>query len=358
MKNRSLIGTLLISAILLTGCSTNETSSGVIKNVVDITTASATQSETTEETEPFTFTYNPHLYSSHIAKEVPQDHWDALYNLIDAARAGKDTFECASEEAYKWAMGAGVLAHYFPAASLKITGESNDGSKPFENGVGRIYYQMPVDEFLKREEDFEKMVVDILNQTIEEDDTDFEKVLKLYDYMASNYHYDNEGVTNNIKGEGYIYLTFMEHTGVCINFSGVYAFLLEQAGLEALSVGSFDNLDHEWTYVLINGQGYHVDTTWALKADKNTDSLCLDYFMMTDEVRTSTGCPVEGLTVQLLPKFWASKSSVTFKATDDRYYLGSGSIFKSLDEENKILYYWDGDGNECQLNYGELNNGF
>ena len=354
MKNKKIISLLLISAFLLSGCKTAETASNVINDVVDTTTAATTTAETTEETEAFSFTYNPHLYSSIIAKEVPQDHWDALYSLSDALRVGANTFECASEDAYKWVTDAGVLAHYIPAASLKIKGESNDGTKPFENGVGRIYYQMPVDEFVKREADFEKMVVDILNQNIEEDDTDFEKILKLYNYMASNYVYDYEGVTNDNNDDGYTYLTFMEHTGVCINFSGVYAFLLNQAGLEALSVGSFDNYDHEWTYVILNGQGYHVDSTWALKNDLESDPLSLDYFMMTDDVRTSTGCPVAGLTVQLLPQFWASRSSSKFEASDDRYYLGSGTVFVSLDEENKILHYYDEDGVERELNYGEL----
>ena len=58
------------------------------------------------------------------------------------------------------------------------------------------------------------------------------------------------------------------------------------------------------------------------------------------------------LTVQLLPQFWVSKSSITLPATDVSYYPGPYSTFKSLDEENKILYFYDSDGAILELNYG------
>ena len=86
--------------------------------------------------------------------------------------------------------------------------------------------------------------------------------------------------------------------------------------------------------------------------DRSTEYLFLDYFMMTDAIRTETGCPVEDLTAQLLPGFWVSRSSISLTADDDRYYTGPFSVYQSLDEENKILTFLDRDGVEQQMDYG------
>ena len=355
MNRSKITGIVLAAAILLTGCSapveetcdtevTSESSDAAI----------ITEPETSAETTKVLFEYDPHLYSSIIAKEVPQDHWDALYNLIDAVRVGEDTFECASQDAYDWCMLDGVQANLIPAVCLKISGKSNDGSVPYENGVGRIYYKVPSDELVEREAQFEMMVEDILNEWVDNEDNDYEKCLKLYDYMESNYDYQYEDIETAMNEEGYVYTTLMTHTGRCIDFSGVYAFLLLQAGVEAISVGCFDGVDHEWVYAIVNGKGYHIDPTWSLKSSRESDALFLDYFMMSDAVRADTGCPVDDLTVQLLPQYWVSSSSITLPATDDSYYLGQYSVLWELDEENDILYYYDDSNDKCSLNYGDI----
>ena len=356
MKAGRIISSVLAAAILLTGCA-----KGNISTVSEMTASPSTSeslhiSETSETSETVyepPFEYNPHLYSALIATEVPQENWDSLYNLADALRAGEDTFECSSQEAYDWCMDSGILANLIPAACMKISGISNDGTAPYEDGFGRIYYEMPVEEFVQRENEFEEAVEDVLNTCLEKDDTDFEKCLKLYDYMESNYYYDYDGTAFSKSGDGYVYYTFFNHTGQCIDFGSLYAFLLLQAGVEAISVGCFDELDHEWTYVVIDGQGYHIDPTWALK-EGYTGDLSLDYFMMSDDIRTETGCPVTDLTVQLLPGFWLNNSSLTLPATDESYYAGLFTTLERLDEDNKILYYTDADGSVLTLDYGEL----
>ena len=360
-------GALLAGAFALTGCAeaadvtpatmdmnvmTSETYASAAESSADTTETTET-TETTAKQEPFT--YDPRPYSSIVAIEIPQDYWDSLYNMIDAVRAGKDTFECSSKEAYKWCMDSSYVSNYLPAACLMISDVSDDGSKPYADGTGRIYYKIPAEEMVAREADFEKKIEEVLNATIEKDDTEFEKCLKLYNYMESNYTYRYESSESaHLNKEGYIYTTFMSHTGQCIDLSGVYAFLLRQAGVDAIPVGCHDSVDHEWTYVIVNGRGYYIDPTWALKADHGTDDLNLNYFMMTSDIRRITGCPVDNLVVQLIPEYWINKTKVKLVADDDRYYLGEDAVFDSLDEENKILYYHDGEGAKRELKYGEL----
>ena len=248
-------------------------------------------------------------------------------------------------------MDPAVITQLFPAACTKALGKSNDGTTPFENGVGRIYYQMPIDEFVERQAQFEALVEDVLNTWLEPDDDDFEKCLKLYDYMESSYYYNYNFVED--LSDGAIYLAIMNGTGQCVELSGVYAYFLLQAGVEALQVGcTVPTMAHAWTYIVIDGEGYHSDPTWSLKTTLGSDELALYYFMMTGERRTDSGCPVDELQAPLLPRYFAVSSATEFPADSDKYSFPSASFLESIDEENKTVHY-ECFGEECVLSYGQ-----
>ena len=190
MNLKKIIGIVLIAAIMGTGCNAKDLKVEPAENksveTVDIAGISGSETTETEEKVLVPFEYNPHLYSPKMSERIPQDYWDSFYNLCDALRAGESVFECSSVDAYIWCMDASVLCNLFPAAGMWVDGEFNDGTVSYEDGIGRIHYNMPVDEFVKRQADFEVLIEDILNSNIESDDTDYEKALKLYLYMADN----------------------------------------------------------------------------------------------------------------------------------------------------------------------------
>ena len=356
MKTGRIIGIILAASIFFSGCSSKTKNDETVKGGTDALgsadeTVTVTE-ETTTETEPELFEFNPHVYSQTLAQEIPQESWDAFYNLCDALRAGETTFKCSSQEAYDYAMNVSTLASLFPPACLKVTGESNDGTVPYENGIGRIYYEMPVEEYAVRQAEFEEMITDILNSTLESDDTDFEKCLKLYLYVAENYDYDYDEADSN-SGDGFVYETFMTKKGVCVDYGAVYGYLLLQVGIDGLDIGCFEpDMCHAWTYVVLNGQGYHVDTTWALTSCyEGVDQVYLDYFLMSDEDRNQDGCLVRDLSMQALPQFFLSNSSIELSATDETYTFPDFSTFVSLDEVNKILYYEDMYGEMHGMHY-------
>ncbi len=341
--------------MLFAGCSTangkeEQVTGGALTALGSAEETVAVTEETAVTSEMKSFEFNPHVYSPVLAEEIPQDYWDSFYNLCDALREGETTFECSSQEAYDFCMLPSTLANFFPAACMKVSGESSDGSVPYENGTGRIYYKMPVEEFTAREEGFEELITDILNSNLEYDDDDFEKCLKLYLYIAGNYYYSDDDIE---MGECAFYHTFMTRTGMCVDFGAVYGYLLLQVGIDALDIGCFEpDMCHAWTYVVLDGQGYHVDTTWALTSCYDTDEVYMEYFLMSDEDRNQDGCLVRDLTMQALPKFFLSNSVIRLKADDERYSFPDFSTFDSLDEENKILYYKDVYGEVHGMEYG------
>ena len=358
MKIKKIIGIITVITLLVSGCGNREIT-------IDAGKDEATAEESVEESQgvedgnlpeedavniPESFEFNPHVYSPTLAQEVPQEHWDAFYNLCDALRKGEPTFECKSREAYEFATSVSTLASFFPAACLMVTGESDDGSVPFENGVGKIYYQMPVDDFVKREAEFEKLVVDILNDNLETDDTDFEKCLKLYLYIANNYEYSDD---QEFDGDAAFYRTFITKKGMCVDFGAVYGYLLLQLGIDALDIGCNDEyMSHAWTYVVVGDKAYHIDTTWALNSGEEVSTgVNLEYFMMSDDDRINDGCSLDNLQMQALPQFFLSNSKIKLIVADESYSFPECCEFVSLDEEKKIVHYLDFEGKQCEMKY-------
>ena len=72
---------------------------------------------------------------------------------------------------------------------------------------------------------------------------------------------------------------------------------------------------------------------------------------MSDEERKNDGCGVSDLTVDILPGYWASRTSVSYAATDNKYNLRDYCGFVSLDEENKIVHYVDMYNNPQEFHY-------
>lgn len=345
---------MLAVSFLISGCNKGKTEATDISGVAGQTAASdITTSSQTETTASEPFEFNPHVYSGKIAERIPQDYWDAFYNLCDALRKGEDTFGCSSQEAYNWATDVSVLCDLFPPAGAKIEGKSTDGSPAYENGTGKIHYNMPVEDFLKRESDFEVLITDILNSTIEKDDTEYERALKLYLYVAKNYVYDYSLIENLSNDENYVFACFKEKKGQCVNFASVYAYLLLQAGIDAVSYRIYEELCHAWTYAVIDGKGYHIDTTWALQAD-GVDGIYLDYFMMSDKERIADGCTLTDPNVTLLPECSVNKTNVKFDAKDGQYCIRDYCKFVSLDEEKKIVHYTDLYGEPKEFCYGDI----
>ncbi len=330
--NRLIPVLLLIMAVLLSGCGSAARPDGSVPADEGAISAE-TAPPASEPEEPYQF--NPHLYSPLLSKYYSQEWWDSLYNLCDALREGRDTFACASQEIYDWCTDDVTLAHMFPAACMAVTGKSSDGTAPFENGTGRIYYNLPPEEFVVRQAEFETLIEDILNSFLEPDDTEFEKSFKLYAYMAANYTYGD--IMND--GEGFTYTTLMNKQGVCENLSAVYAYLLLQAGVDAINLGCFDGVDHAWTYMIVDGEGYHTDPTFALHGPR--EPLYLTYFLDSEEERIEQGMATDDLTAAMIPGFWLSYTETTLPASSEKYACLHWNEFVSLDEDQKILYYDD-----------------
>lgn len=149
--------------------------------------------------------------------------------------------------------------------------------------------------------------------------------------------------------DGANYLTILEGKGQCIQLSSVYAYFLLQAGVEALQIGcSNPQMAHAWTYLVIDGKGYHSDPTWALRNAEEGEKLQLEYFLMSDSRRADSGCSVDDLTAPLLPGYWVNRSVSKFTAGEEDVFP-AGSVFVRLNEaKGTVVYRADGEERELR----------
>ena len=85
--------------------------------------------------------------------------------------------------------------------------------------------------------------------------TDEQIALAIHDYLVLNFRYDTDYQNYDV------YSFIRDGKGVCVCYARAYTKALSYYGIEAGSVDS-DELNHEWNYIVLDGQTYHVDVTW------------------------------------------------------------------------------------------------
>lgn len=326
-----LLSTLLISALILTGCGT-----------ANVTTTSTETTQAISESQTEQFEFNLHVYSIFLESCYSEEYKEAFFNLCDALSEGKDNFTCASQAAYDFCTDPVTLNQLYPVAYKQISAEG------FKDGTGYIRYEIPVEEYLQKQDQFQKDVEDVLGRYIRSDYSDLEKCLVLYDYMTSEYQFDyldNVGKTN----DGDCYACFNLKQGICSDLGTLYAYLLMQCGVNAIEVENSGTASsagfHAWTYVSIEGKNYHIDVTAALLSENTMPEVSLDYFLMTDRDRDAAGYVYDELEVPLMqPKLAKYCSNYQFIADDTTYHLPEGSYCTGYDTGKDTIFYKDSEG--------------
>ena len=89
---------------------------------------------------------------------------------------------------------------------------------------------------------------------IENDMTDFEKVMAVHDYMVIHYDYDYTYKNHSIS-------IMVTKTGVCESYTFAFMYIMDLLGIESRYVSS-KQMEHAWNLVKIDGNWYHIDVTW------------------------------------------------------------------------------------------------
>lgn len=361
---KRIIASVVVATMLFTGCGknpgTNEANveASETENIDIAQDGGSTDTEQTDADtkEEGSYSFNYHLRPKRISDLYDEAHWEALFNLCDALRAGEDTFKCENVEAYNWATDCSTLNALFPIGGL-FTDDLSVRNEGFENGVGKIAYKIPKDEFVAKEVQFEEDICKVLNDNVKPGYTDFEKCLALFDFVESTCSYDYSDLEKLEPADlplGGVYGCLYRKKGICNELANYYAYLLCQCDVDAIEIGGDgEEMMHSWTSVKLNGKNYHVDPTWGLKSESaswdNTGSLWLTYFLFTDSERDISGFDNSSYASSF---FYDVADKVDCHADSEKYAPLHFNAFEKIDREKKILYYKE-DGETKEFKYDD-----
>ena len=322
-------------------------------NVVKPESGTEIHPENMRNNEGAHYAFNPHVISGFYLKEHGEKRRDVFYNYVDALRAGEDRFKCPDIGSANWACGR--LAQFFFPLGYAYADAQYSG-----NGWAEIEYKIPKEEFLEKERDFEDRICEILNDVIEEDYTDLEKALALYEFMTEYCTYDYEMLAHNrdLDSEWIdrqsLYRCLMEKQGICWEIACLYQYLLLQCDVDIEeSAGEpvvYGEDLHAWNYITLDGQGYLIDATWGLTSDRSPD---LAYFLFTDERReTRDGYKSESFDIGGYGLYGARKK-YSFDADDERYSELWFGRYVAFDRNEKCIFYRDINGDLKRFDYGK-----
>ncbi|MGE7091729.1 transglutaminase domain-containing protein [Lysinibacillus sp. NPDC048646] len=132
----------------------------------------------------------------------------------------------------------------------------------------------------KKEAQIDAYVKEFVHTYISNDMNDFERAKAVNDYVVLLATYTEDGAT---EGQT-VYELIQDGTGVCQAYALLAYRLFLAAGLEADYVyGYSDDELHAWNLVNVDGDWYHVDTTWNDVDASEPYTVSYEYFLLNDE---------------------------------------------------------------------------
>ncbi|MFA5283324.1 MAG: Ig-like domain-containing protein [Bacilli bacterium] len=181
-------------------------------------------------------TYPDLLDANNILRQRTMTHRDASYNSFPIDQENNGTLSIYNSEELWWALNHG----YKP-------------SFPTTNSKAEAFYLE---------------CKDILRNILNDDMSDFMKVMTIYRFIEDNSWYDYASLDysgNWTNNTAYYLEGFLQHrTCVCDGYSKVMALLCGIENLEVVRGYGYDtNGGHAWNYAKINGTWYLVCPTWG-----------------------------------------------------------------------------------------------
>lgn len=144
-----------------------------------------------------------------------------------------------------------------------------------ENNSEFCFQTVGSKEEMQEHEKVHERIRTIANRIVSEDETDFEKTKRIYDFLIdyAEYRYSEKGI--------YEQAPFNKYYMDCVGYAEFMNLALNSVGVECFSV--HDNTHgHVWNMVKIDDKYYHLDATYS-----DTSSWCdtsrYRYFLVSDE---------------------------------------------------------------------------
>lgn len=204
-------------------------------------------------------------------------------------------------------------------SSIKST--TYDDKEPYT--IVTPAYLYGEEEKTARKAEIEAAVQECLSG-IKTEDSDYEKILYIYEYIVNTVDYETDAPDNQN-----ICSVFINKKSVCAGYSRAAQYLLERLGVFCTYVTGVtnDNENHAWNLVKCNGNYYYLDVTWgdpvfqetAGEPEISRDFISYDYMCCDDKELLKTHTPDADIP---LPEC---------TMMDDNYYVVNGMYYTQYD---------------------------
>lgn len=162
-----------------------------------------------------------------------------------------------------------------PATALAQEAAGSEGSPVTARAAGSLIGEAAFDDDTRMELEVKRALAQIPAGA-----SDFDKARILHDYLVLNCAYDEENYyAGTIPAVSYsAYGALVNHVAVCNGYTLAYQKLCQAAGLECQVV---HGVNHAWNVVMIDGQWYHVDTTWDDPVPNRPNTTRYAYFLLS-----------------------------------------------------------------------------
>ena len=144
----------------------------------------------------------------------------------------------------------------------------------------------------KQIEQINNKVDEIIENQITKDQSDYEKIKIIHDYIIKNTKYDVKAAKNNIENNisNTAYGALFNGLATCNGYTDLMAIFLTKLGFDNYEIAttsdeiSYKAKGHVWNAVKINDTWLHLDLTWDDPvSNDNKDYLFHRYFLITTE---------------------------------------------------------------------------
>nr|WP_106782212.1 transglutaminase domain-containing protein [Lysinibacillus timonensis] len=172
-------------------------------------------------------------------------------------------------------------------------------------------------------------VAQILSTVNPQSMTDFEKVKFVNDYIVRNTAYSTETELSPHSACAVL----QEGKGVCQGYALLALKMLQGLGVESkYVVGEVYTGGHAWNLVKVDGEWYHLDTTWNDPVPDRDNAVGYQYFLINDAQMKLDHTWIHSNYPE------AKSTKYAFMKQVDHAYEANGYMYYSNLDDNNILY--------------------
>lgn len=212
-----------------------------------------------------------------------------------------------------------------------------NGLTASSNGTINFKYKDDRKVILEKNKKVNMEVDRIIKENIRKGMSDLEKVKSIHDYLVLSVAYDYDNfLKNNVSDDSYeAYGALINKIAVCDGYTKSMALILNKLGVQTIQVtGIANGGNHSWNMVKIDGQYYHVDTTWDDPVPNKPGSVHYNYFLKnTKQLKVNHQWDETAYPVATSSKFNYFHNMNNMVEKDAMYYYS--------DSKDNLLYKMD-----------------